>query len=162
MLLFTFFLFLPLVILFVRSFETSQGFDFSNYQSILSNKDLIEAIGNSMKMSIITAVITTISAFTLAYSIICTRIYQPIKSVIKMGILIPMLFPTITYGFAIMYSFGKQGLITKLVGRDLFEIYGFNGLLIGYVIYTNLKHKLLKGRLYLFQKKLIAKLQMKW
>ena len=47
-----------------------------------------------------------------------------------------MLLPTITYGFAIIYSFGKQGLITQIIGRDLFEIYGFNGLLIGYVIYT--------------------------
>jgi iron(III) transport system permease protein len=47
-----------------------------------------------------------------------------------------MLLPTITYGFAIMYSFGNQGFITKLFGRNLFEIYGFNGLLIGYVIYT--------------------------
>jgi iron(III) transport system permease protein len=72
----------------------------------------------------------------LAYSIHCTRIYRPIKSVIKMGIVIPMLLPTITYGFAIMYSFGNQGLITKIFGRNLFEIYGLNGLLIGYVIYT--------------------------
>ena len=46
------------------------------------------------------------------------------------------MLPTITYGFAIIYSFGKQGLLTKLFGRQLFEIYGFNGLLLGYVIYT--------------------------
>lgn len=47
-----------------------------------------------------------------------------------------MLLPTITYGFAIIYSFGKQGLLTRLFGRQLFDIYGFNGLLLGYVIYT--------------------------
>ena len=47
-----------------------------------------------------------------------------------------MLLPTITYGFAIIYSFGKQGLLTRLFGRQLFDIYGFNGLLMGYVIYT--------------------------
>ena len=47
-----------------------------------------------------------------------------------------MLLPTITYGFAIIYSFGKQGLLTKLFGRQLFNIYGFNGLLLGYVVYT--------------------------
>lgn len=49
---------------------------------------------------------------------------------------LPMLLPTITYGFAIIYSFGKQGLLTRLFGRQLFDIYGFNGLLLGYVIYT--------------------------
>lgn len=47
-----------------------------------------------------------------------------------------MLLPTITYGFAIIYSFGKQGLITRLLGHQLFDIYGFTGLLLGYVIYT--------------------------
>ena len=47
-----------------------------------------------------------------------------------------MLIPTITYGFAIIYSFGKQGLLTQLFGRQFFDIYGFNGLLMGYVIYT--------------------------
>ena len=47
-----------------------------------------------------------------------------------------MLLPTLTYGFAIIYSFGKQGLLTKLFGRQFFEIYGFGGLLFGYVIYT--------------------------
>ncbi|MBK5484450.1 ABC transporter permease subunit [Peribacillus sp. TH16] len=136
LLLFTAFLLLPLGILFVRSFETSEGFNLSNYLSILSNKELLESIGNSIKISSLTAVITTVLAFSLAYSIHCTRIYRPIKSAIKTGILVPMLLPTITFGFAIIYSFGNQGIITKIFGRNLFDIYGFNGLLIGYVIYT--------------------------
>ncbi|CAM4219303.1 iron ABC transporter permease [Bacillus manliponensis] len=136
LLLFAAFLFLPLAVLFVRSFETSDGFNFSNYVAILSNKELLEAMGNSIKISTITAVITTTLAFVLAYSIHCTRIYKPLKRAIKIGILIPMLLPTITFGFAIIYSFGNQGIITKLFGQSLFNIYGFNGLLIGYVIYT--------------------------
>ncbi|MBA9028027.1 ABC transporter permease subunit [Peribacillus huizhouensis] len=133
---FAVFLLFPLGTLFVRSFETNQGLGISNYLSILSHKDLIEAFGNSIKVSSITAVITTILAFALAYAVNCTRIYRPIKTVIKTGILIPMLLPTITYGFAIMYSFGNQGLLTKIFGQSLFDIYGLNGLLIGYVIYT--------------------------
>ena len=135
-LLFIGFLLLPLAVLLIRSFVTSQGFAFSNYLSVLSDPELMGSIWNSVKISGLTAVITTILAFILAYSINCTRIYRPVKDLIKIGILVPMLLPTITYGFAIIYSFGKQGLITKILGRDLFEIYGFNGLLIGYVIYT--------------------------
>ncbi|MCM3239661.1 ABC transporter permease subunit [Heyndrickxia oleronia] len=134
--LFAVFLVWPLATLFVRSFETANGFDVANYHSIISNKELMKSIGNSLLISSITAIISTILAFILAYTINCTRIYQPIKEVIKTGMLIPMLLPTITYGFAIMYSFGNQGLITKLFGRKIFDIYGFNGLLIGYVIYT--------------------------
>ena len=36
-----------------------------------------------------------------------------------------MYLPTMTYGFAIIYSFGKQGLLTRVFGRQLFNIYGF-------------------------------------
>lgn len=44
---------------------------------------------------------------------------------------------TITYGFAIIYSFGHQGLITKTLGHTLpFELYGIFGLLVGYSVYT--------------------------
>lgn len=46
-----------------------------------------------------------------------------------------MLLPTITYGFAIIYSFGKQGLLTRLFGHE-FYMYGYPGLTLGYVIYT--------------------------
>ena len=89
LLLFAVFLLLPLAVLFVRSFETSQGYSVANYLSILSNKDLMASIGNSIKISSVTAIITTILAFILAYSIHCTRMYRPLKNVIKTGILIP-------------------------------------------------------------------------
>ncbi len=136
LLFFAAFLVVPLGVLFVRSFETGEGFNLSNYAAVLSNGELMTSIGNSIKISGLAAVITTVLAFTLAYAVNCTRIYRPLKAAIKIGILLPMLLPTITYGFAIIYSFGNQGLLTKIFGRNLFEIYGFNGLLIGYVIYT--------------------------
>jgi iron(III) transport system permease protein len=136
LLFFVAFLVVPLGVLFVRSFETGEGFNLSNYAEVLSNGELMTSIGNSIKISGLAAVITTVLAFTLAYAVNCTRIYRPLKAAIKIGILLPMLLPTITYGFAIIYSFGNQGLLTKIFGRNLFEIYGFNGLLIGYIIYT--------------------------
>ncbi|RAS83195.1 ABC transporter permease subunit [Priestia endophytica] len=136
LMIFVLFLVLPLGILVVRSFEGSQGFDIYNYVNILSNSELMTAFANSIKISSITAAITTILAFLIAYAFHFTNIFKPLKSAIKVGILIPMLLPTITYGFAIMYSFGNQGLITQMLGEPLFNIYGFNGLLLGYVIYT--------------------------
>lgn len=130
------FLFAPLIILLMNSFKTGHGVGFSNYISVICDKDILIGIKNSIYISALTAMITTILAFILAYAVNCTNIYKPIKGIIKVGIVIPMLLPTITYGFAIIYSFGKQGLLTQFFGRELFSIYGFNGLLIGYVIYT--------------------------
>ncbi|MGM0828934.1 MAG: ABC transporter permease subunit [Bacillota bacterium] len=134
--LFLIFLVLPLLFLLMKSLENDQGFTFSTYLDALSNEDILTAIGNSFKVSAVTALITTILAFVMAYSINATRIHPVFKGVLKTGILLPMLLPTITYGFAIMYSFGNQGLFSKLFGSPLFDMYGFNGLLIGYVIYT--------------------------
>lgn len=136
MLFFTGFLFLPLLVLLIRSLETGEGFSFANYAAVWEGRDLIEAVSNSVQVSAAAAVIATVLGFVLAYSIHCTRIFRPVKGVLKTAVLVPMLLPTITYGFAIMYSLGNQGLITKLIGCNLFEIYGFNGLLTGYVIYT--------------------------
>lgn len=130
------FLFTPLIVLLINSLNSGNGIGFSNYYSVVHNSEFLTAIGNSLKVSIITAVITTVLAFILAYAVNCTKIFSPIKNMIKIGISIPMLLPTITYGFVIIYSFGKQGLLTKFFGRELFEIYGFNGLLTGYVMYT--------------------------
>lgn len=134
--LFLIFLVLPLIFLLMKSLENDQGFTFSTYLDALSNEDILTAIGNSFKVSAVTALITTVLAFVMAYSINATRIHPAFKGVLKTGILLPMLLPTITYGFAIMYSFGNQGLFSKLFGSPLFDMYGFNGLLIGYVIYT--------------------------
>lgn len=136
LLLFAAFLFLPLIILLIRSFETDQGVSLANYVAVWKEQDMLEAAWNSIKVSATAAMIATVLGFILAYSIHCTRIYSPIKGALRTAIILPMLLPTITYGFAIMYSFGNQGLLTKLFGRNLFEIYGFNGLLTGYVIYT--------------------------
>jgi len=130
------FLFAPLLTLLANSVKTGQGLGFTNYIAVICDKDILIAIRNSVQVSIAAAMITTVVAFILAYAVNCTKIWWPLKTIIRVGIYVPMLLPTITYGFAIIYSFGKQGLLTKFFDRELFQIYGFNGLLIGYVIYT--------------------------
>lgn len=130
------FLCAPLLILLLNSFQSGQNVGFANYITVVGDKDIFLAIQHSIYISTLTAFITTSLAFVLAYAVNCTNIHKLLKLIIRIGILIPMLLPTITYGFAIIYSFGKQGLLTHFFGRELFSIYGFNGLLIGYVIYT--------------------------
>lgn len=130
------FLCAPLFMLLMNSFKNGQSVGLFNYITVIGDKDIFLAIKHSIYISALTAFITTSLAFILAYTVNCTNIHKLLKLIIRIGILIPMLLPTITYGFAIIYSFGKQGLLTHFFGRELFSIYGFNGLLIGYVIYT--------------------------
>ena len=130
------FLLVPLLLLMVKSFETANGISLSNYVQMITKKGFGTALRNSILISSVSAISTTILAFIMAYSINYTNLHPRYKKLIKSLAILPMLLPTITYGFAIIYSFGKQGLITKIMGRQLFDIYGVNGLIIGYVIYT--------------------------
>ncbi|MCI7657792.1 ABC transporter permease [Anaerotignum sp.] len=135
-LLFAAFLAVPIIRLLGESFVLDTGWGVGNYADVLTGKGFAEAFGNSIVISMTSAVISTVLAFFLAYSIQYTNLGAKYKKLIRLLAVLPMLLPTITYGFAIIYSFGKQGLLTKLMGTQLFDIYGFGGLLFGYVIYT--------------------------
>ena len=134
--LFALFLVYPTVRLLLKSILSENGMTMEFYHSVLTQKGILKALGNSFLAASVSALITTVLAFFLAYTINYTNIPRWMKGMIRAAALLPMFLPTITYGFAIIYSFGKQGLLTRLFGRQLFNIYGLNGLLVGYVIYT--------------------------
>lgn len=133
---FVIFLVLPVCALMGKSLMASGGISFDNYISIFMDKNVLKALGNSFGVSGAAAAVTTLLAFVLSYAVNYTNIPGWLKGAISSLARLPMLLPTITYGFAIIYSFGKQGLITRLLGHQLFDIYGFAGLMVGYVIYT--------------------------
>ncbi|MCP1101816.1 iron(III) transport system permease protein [Aequitasia blattaphilus] len=130
------FLFYPLGKLLLKSFETAGGIGIGLYQEVLAGKKFLLVAGNSVGIAGVSALLTTILAFVCAYSLHFSNLPGSFKKIIKNLCVLPMLLPTITYGFAIIYSFGKQGVYTRLLGRQLFDIYGINGLIIGYIIYT--------------------------
>ena len=134
--LFLWFLAAPIILLLLKSFQSTGGDFWVHYVDVFTENGFWTSVGNSFKSAGLSAVITTALAFLLAYTVHYTNLPKPLKKLIHGGAVLPMLLPTITYGFAIIYSFGKQGLITRLLGHQLFDIYGFTGLLLGYVIYT--------------------------
>ena len=134
--LFACFLVLPLGSLLIQSFQSQGNFSFANYIQVIGEKGFLTALQNSFLVSGLSALITTFLAFMMAYAIHYTNIPLLLKKFMKNMTMLPMLLPTITYGFAIIYSFGKQGLWTKVFGHQLIDIYVIIGLLLGYVIYT--------------------------
>ena len=131
------FLAVPMISVLVKSFTgNGEAASLSHYVEVLTGRGFLRALRNSFAISICSALLATVLAFILAYTIHYTNVGKRYKWLISKAAILPMLLPTITYGFAIIYSFGKQGLLTQLFGRQLFDIYGFNGLLLGYVVYT--------------------------
>lgn len=135
--LFAVFLLVPMVMIFVKSVTGGGSVTLANYADILSRSNFGAAFRNSVLVSAAAGLLTTLLAFVLAYTVNYTNVSRAVKKIIKVLAVVPMFLPTITYGFAIIYSFGKQGLITILFGgHQFFDIYGVPGLMIGYVIYT--------------------------
>lgn len=133
---FAVFLAVPAIRLLLKSFLGEDGLTGAYYQDVFSGKGFTTALGNSFAVSIVSALVAVGIAFVMAYIIHYTRLPRGFKRFVQAVATLPMFLPTITYGFAIIYSFGKQGLITRLLGHQFFDIYGFGGLLVGYVIYT--------------------------
>ena len=130
------FLAYPIVSLLAKSFRGIDGFTLHNYSEVLKNEGFVIALKNSIVVSLSAAACSLGLGFLLAYTLNFTNVWPWLKKTISMIASMPMLLPTITYGFAIIYSFGKQGLLTKLAGFQFFNVYGFGGILMGYIIYT--------------------------
>ena len=127
----------PLGCVLFQSVLTKSGtLGFENYASTLTQSQFWTALGNSFTVSGISAAIATVMAFFCAYGLHFTRIQPSIKKVIQIIVLLPLFLPSITYGFAVIYSFGRLGLISQLIAPPPFSIYGFWGLLIADIIYT--------------------------
>lgn len=133
---FIFFLLLPLGYIAIQSFQEDGRFTITVYEKVLQDESIRSAFFNSLNVSFWAASLTTVIAFLLAYAVHFTKMHRVMRKFIQTGIMLPMLLPTITYGFVLLYTFGNQGTVTQFFGKPLFSIYGLNGLLIGYVLYT--------------------------
>ncbi|MDO5014843.1 MAG: ABC transporter permease subunit [Clostridia bacterium] len=134
---FAVFLVIPMVMIFKESFMGDYGFSTKFYKDIFLELELFTILKRSFAVSLGSAIITTMMAFSVAYTIHATKVSSRAKRIIKLLTMLPMFLPTITYGFAIIYAFGKNGLITKIFGgRQFFEVYGAPGIMLGYIVYT--------------------------
>ena len=133
--LFAVFLLYPLVLVFIRSFGSEEG-PFASYVNVFTSPSFGTAVLNSFSSAAVSSIITVIIAFILAYTVNNTNLPKWFKKALEVITVFPMLLPTITYGFAVLHSFGKEGLLTRLLGFQLFDMYGFKGMVLGYVIYT--------------------------
>ncbi len=133
---FVVFLVCPAIGVLLKSVWDGSQLTADYYVDVFTGRNFLKALGNSFWVAACSAAAAVAAAFVFAYAIHYTRLPKALKSIISAAAMLPMLLPTITYGFAIIYSFGKQGLITRLLGHQFFNLYGFGGLMLGYTIYT--------------------------
>lgn len=110
------FLYLPIVVLIVFSFNDSRsltlplsGFTWRWYEAMLANRDLLTAIWNSFYVGIIATALTLAIGVPAAFAL--DRLEFPGKRIFRRLVLLPLVLP---------------GLITGIAMLNLFRLMGFN------------------------------------
>ena len=124
----------PLGTLFSKAFTDSSGVfaGFENYKNYFGNPSLSVSVWNTIYISLITTVVSTVLGFMYAYALTRTAVFG--KTFFKYAALIPIFIPTVVHALGLVYIFGRQGILTRL-GFEM-ELYGRNGIIISEIIYT--------------------------
>lgn len=126
----------PVATVLVQSFWKDGAVTLSNWTALLMRPAFREMLANSFIVAGLAAFFSAVIAFFVAYGLTFTNVPKPVKRAMHLVMLLPLFLPSITYGFAVIYSFGRMGLVSQLIGKLPFSIYGFWGLLITDIVYT--------------------------
>lgn len=104
-----------------------------DFQNILNSPLFFTALKNSLSISAITTVISVTIGLLLAFSLQRTRI--KFKNSLSILLIAPMLIPSISHGMGLTVLFGTNGIIPNALNLTT-TIYGYQGIIIGSVLYS--------------------------
>lgn len=108
--------------------ETGLG----NYLAYVTTPSLRQSAINSIAVSLVTTIVVIPLAFLFAYAL--TRSRMPLKGLFRTVAMMPLLVPSILPGLALIYLFGRQGILNwALMGA---EIYGPLGIVLSAIFFT--------------------------
>lgn len=124
----------PLGTLLAKSFQDGAGryVGLANYLNYFQTPALFASVHNSIVIALLSTLIAVTLAFAYAYAL--TRSAMPGKALFRGIALIPLLTPSLLPAIALVYLFGKQGLLKGLLLGE--TIYGPIGIVIGEVFWT--------------------------
>lgn len=124
----------PIFSLFIKAFQGKNGsyIGLKNFAEHFSSPVTASSLTNSLAVSITVTIFTIILAFLFSYGINRSNIRG--KSLLKGIALLPLFSPTMTHGIALIYLFGRQGIITKALNLSI-SIYGFWGIVFAETIF---------------------------
>ncbi len=131
---------LPLATLLSKSLMDKHGqfVGLANFILYFQTPALSSSLGNSLYVAVFTTITSVVLGFAFAYAL--TRSCLPAKGFFKSVALAPIFAPTLLNGIALVYLFGRKGLITRgffgaIPGLDI-GLYGQVGIIISEVIFT--------------------------
>jgi len=129
----TFFMLYPVYDICRLSFFKEGMFTLKNYAAYFTNPRIFRSLTNSVYVSLITMVITTVLAFFFAYGLTRTTIGG--KEIFYTISTFPLIAPSIIQGLALILLFGRNGLITRYLFQTDWNIYGATGIVAAECLY---------------------------
>jgi len=137
-LLLAFFLIFPIFSILQLSFfkggEVSLAtFTLDNFYKYFTTAYTLNALWHSLYISFVTTIFVTIITFFFAYALTRTTIKG--KSAFRAIIMMPLIAPSIMQALALIYLFGRNGLITSHLFETEWNIYGSTGIIVSEILY---------------------------
>ena len=127
------FVFYPILQVIQRSVVGPEGLSLANYVLYFSNPRISKTVLHSLFVSGLSTVVTVALAFVFAYAL--TRTTIPGKGLLNTLALLPLIAPSLVQALALIYLFGRNGLITAhLLGVE-WNIYGWHGIVLSEIFY---------------------------
>ena len=104
----------------------------ANYLRYVRTPAIAASITNSLVVSAAAMVLTVVLAFVYAYAL--TRVRLTGRAVFRVAAMLPLFAPSLVHGFALVYLFGNNGIVTRQTGVNV-GIYGVKGIVLAEVLY---------------------------
>ena len=133
-----FFMLFPLSAILKMSFFKNgefalANFTLANFQKYFTTAYTLNALWHSLYVAIATTIIVTVIIFFYAYAMTRTTIAG--KTFFRNVIMMPLVAPSIVQALALIYLFGRNGLITAHLLKINWNIYGATGIIVSEVLY---------------------------
>jgi iron(III) transport system permease protein len=117
--------------------ESGHWVGWANYAKYFGTPALANSFSNSLFVSLVSTLIAVTLAFVYAYALTRTAMHG--KSFFRIVAMLPIYAPSVAHAIALVYLFGKKGLVTTGVfglvpGWDI-GLYGATGIILGQVVY---------------------------
>jgi len=109
------------------------NFTFQNFHKYFTTSYTLNALWHSLYVSFATTGIVTVIIFFFAYALTRTTISG--KTFFRNIIMLPLVAPSIVQALALIYLFGRNGLITAHLLHTKWNIYGATGIIVSEVLY---------------------------
>src|SRR5574341_1472103 len=123
----------PLAEILRRSIEGPAGLTLAHYAAFLATPQVFAALGRSLWISSLSTVLTILIAFAFAH--IMARLPLPGRGVYARVALLPLISPSFVQALALIFLFGRNGLITRHLLDTQWSIYGWHGIVLSEVFY---------------------------